>query len=100
MEITTVEGIGQTGNLHPVQQRLSDNNGSQCGFCTPGMVSTMYGLLQSNPSPTQAQIVEALDGNLCRCTGYRPIVAAFKVHGKNLFDSFLFTFKKKTDVCL
>ena len=82
-EITTVEGVGTMDNLHPVQERLADNNGSQCGFCTSGMVCTMYGLLQKNSSPTQGQIVEALDGNLCRCTGYRPIVAAFTTFGSD-----------------
>jgi hypothetical protein len=98
MEITTVEGIGQVGNLHPVQQRLADNNGSQCGFCTSGMVATMYGLLQTNANPTQSQVIEALDGNLCRCTGYRPIVSAFEVKFCTHFIFFFLFFWKQKDL--
>jgi xanthine dehydrogenase/oxidase len=76
--VTTVEGIGskRTG-LHPVQQKLSDSHGSQCGFCTPGIVMSMYALLQNDSKPSMTQIEHALDGNLCRCTGYRPILQAF-----------------------
>ncbi|XP_056392524.1 aldehyde oxidase-like isoform X2 [Hyla sarda] len=73
--ITTVEGIGSTtSRLHPVQERIAKAHGSQCGFCTPGMVMSMYSLLRNHPQPTMQQINEALGGNLCRCTGYRPIV--------------------------
>ncbi|KAM3917313.1 aldehyde oxidase-like [Leptodactylus fuscus] len=73
--ITTVEGIGSTtSRLHPVQERIAKAHGSQCGFCTPGMVMSMYSLLRNHPQPTMLQINEALGGNLCRCTGYRPIV--------------------------
>ncbi|XP_069839456.1 aldehyde oxidase-like isoform X2 [Dendropsophus ebraccatus] len=73
--ITTVEGIGSTtSRLHPVQERIAKAHGSQCGFCTPGMVMSMYSLLRNHPEPTMQQINEALGGNLCRCTGYRPIV--------------------------
>ncbi|CAN2389154.1 heptaldehyde:oxygen oxidoreductase activity [Pristimantis euphronides] len=73
--ITTVEGIGSsTSRLHPVQERIAKAHGSQCGFCTPGMVMSMYSLLRNHPHPTMEQINEALGGNLCRCTGYRPIV--------------------------
>lgn len=73
--ITTVEGIGSTtSRLHPVQERIAKAHGSQCGFCTPGMVMSMYSLLRNHPQPTIQQINEALGGNLCRCTGYRPIV--------------------------
>jgi xanthine dehydrogenase/oxidase len=82
--VTTVEGIGSTeAGLNPIQERLAANNGSQCGFCTAGMVCSMYGLMANNPQATQAQIVENLDGNLCRCTGYRPIVAAFASLGSD-----------------
>eukprot|EP00741_Cyanophora_paradoxa_P011272 tig00020554_g10889.t1 len=79
MAVTTVEGIGSTlRGLHPVQERMANAHGSQCGFCTPGIVMAMYTLLRNNPRPTRAQIEGALDGNLCRCTGYRPILDAFK----------------------
>ncbi|XP_054638746.1 aldehyde oxidase 6 isoform X2 [Dunckerocampus dactyliophorus] len=73
--ITTVEGIGSTKtSIHPVQERIAKAHGSQCGFCTPGMVMSMYALLRNNPHPSLDDITEALAGNLCRCTGYRPIV--------------------------
>uniref|UniRef100_A0A8D0E4N7 FAD-binding PCMH-type domain-containing protein n=1 Tax=Salvator merianae TaxID=96440 RepID=A0A8D0E4N7_SALMN len=76
--ITTVEGVGTTKTkLHPIQERLAKCYGSQCGFCTPGMVMSMYSLLRNHPEPTMAQIVASLDGNLCRCTGYRPIIDSF-----------------------
>ncbi|XP_071320852.1 aldehyde oxidase 6 isoform X2 [Trachinotus anak] len=73
--ITTVEGIGSTKTrIHPVQERIAKAHGSQCGFCTPGMVMSMYTLLRNKPQPTMEDITQALAGNLCRCTGYRPIV--------------------------
>uniref|UniRef100_A0A670I403 FAD-binding PCMH-type domain-containing protein n=1 Tax=Podarcis muralis TaxID=64176 RepID=A0A670I403_PODMU len=76
--VTTVEGVGTTKTkLHPIQERLAKCHGSQCGFCTPGMVMSMYSLLRNNPEPTMDQITACLDGNLCRCTGYRPIVDSF-----------------------
>ena len=76
-ELITVEGLrGEDGALHPVQQALVDEHGSQCGFCTPGFVMSLYELYRNNPEPTRRDIDDALSGNLCRCTGYRPIVAA------------------------
>ncbi|XP_041834664.1 LOW QUALITY PROTEIN: aldehyde oxidase 1-like [Melanotaenia boesemani] len=73
--ITTVEGIGNSKTrIHPVQERIAKAHGSQCGFCTPGMVMSMYALLRNKPWPTMEDITQALAGNLCRCTGYRPIV--------------------------
>uniref|UniRef100_A0A3Q3F315 Aldehyde oxidase 6 n=1 Tax=Labrus bergylta TaxID=56723 RepID=A0A3Q3F315_9LABR len=73
--VTTVEGIGSTKTqIHPVQERIAKAHGSQCGFCTPGMVMAMYALLRNKPQPNMDDITEALAGNLCRCTGYRPIV--------------------------
>jgi len=90
-QVTTVEGIGsvpiaadstgtvgeqQKGGLHPVQQRIADFHGSQCGYCTPGIVMSMYTLLQNNAKPTLDDVEEAWDGNLCRCTGYRPLLDA------------------------
>jgi carbon-monoxide dehydrogenase small subunit len=77
-EVTTIEGIGQNGDFHPVQQAFHENHGLQCGFCTPGMVMATVGLLAENPSPSEDQIRLALEGNLCRCTGYQNIVKAVK----------------------
>uniref|UniRef100_A0A4W5P4J5 Aldehyde oxidase 1 n=1 Tax=Hucho hucho TaxID=62062 RepID=A0A4W5P4J5_9TELE len=77
--VTTVEGIGNTKTrVHPVQERIAKAHGSQCGFCTPGMVMSMYTLLRNKPQPNMEDITEALGGNLCRCTGYRPIVDGCK----------------------
>ncbi|XP_076580189.1 aldehyde oxidase 6 [Chaetodon auriga] len=73
--VITVEGIGSTKTrIHPVQERIAKAHGSQCGFCTPGMVMSMYTLLRNKPQPTMEDITQALAGNLCRCTGYQPIV--------------------------
>lgn len=78
--VTTVEGIGSTKTkLHRVQQTLVENHGSQCGFCTPGIVMSMYTLLRNKPIPTEEMIERSLQGNLCRCTGYRPIMQGFKL---------------------
>jgi carbon-monoxide dehydrogenase small subunit len=77
-QVTTVEGLAKDGERHPVQQAFIDCHGLQCGFCTPGMIMTATCLLQHNPRPTEAEIVKALEGNLCRCTGYVNIVAAVK----------------------
>jgi aerobic carbon-monoxide dehydrogenase small subunit len=74
-EITTIEAFG-TDRLSPVQQALHEEHGLQCGFCTPGIVVTMEAWLAENPDPTEAEIRDALSGNLCRCTGYHNIVAA------------------------
>ncbi|EFE40279.1 hypothetical protein TRV_04973 [Trichophyton verrucosum HKI 0517] len=72
--VITVEGIGSSKNPHPVQQRIAVGNGSQCGFCTPGIVMSLYALLRNDPTPSELAIEEAFDGNLCRCTGYRSIL--------------------------
>uniref|UniRef100_A0A4W2IRU8 aldehyde oxidase n=1 Tax=Bos indicus x Bos taurus TaxID=30522 RepID=A0A4W2IRU8_BOBOX len=77
--VTTVEGVGSIKTrIHPVQERLAKCHGTQCGFCSPGMVMSIYTLLRNHPEPTPEQITEALGGNLCRCTGYRPIVESGK----------------------
>lgn len=76
--IQTVEGIGSVEAPHPVQKAISEENGSQCGFCSPGIVMSLYSTLQSNPNPTLHDIEESLDGNLCRCSGYRSILDAGK----------------------
>ncbi len=76
-ELVTVESLqGADGRLHPVQQAMVDEHGSQCGFCTPGFVMSLFALYLENAAPDRDQVLEALSGNLCRCTGYRPIVAA------------------------
>ena len=75
-KVTTVEGLAQGGERHPVQQAFIDCHGLQCGFCTPGMMMSATALLRQTPKPSQAQIEHALEGNLCRCTGYVNIVAA------------------------
>jgi len=74
--VITVEGIGSTKKPHPAQERIARGNGSQCGFCTPGIVMSLYALLRNNESPSEHEVEEAFDGNLCRCTGYRPILDA------------------------
>ncbi|XP_052605466.1 aldehyde oxidase 3 isoform X1 [Peromyscus californicus insignis] len=77
--VTTVEGIGSTKTrIHPVQERIAKGHGTQCGFCTPGMVMSIYALLRNHPEPSTEQLTETLGGNLCRCTGYRPIVESMK----------------------
>jgi carbon-monoxide dehydrogenase small subunit len=78
-DVTTVEGIASPdGELSPVQEAFRECHGLQCGFCTPGFVVTVTAFLRDNPSPTDDEIVDALSGNLCRCTGYQGIVAAVK----------------------
>ena len=75
-EVTTIEGIGSEGNLHPVQEAFWEHHGLQCGYCTPGMIMAGADLIAKNPDPSEAEVREALAGNLCRCTGYHNIVKA------------------------
>jgi xanthine dehydrogenase/oxidase len=75
--VLTSEGIGNPEKMHPIQERLSRGHGSQCGYCSPGFVMAMYALLRNNPYPSEEEIKQTLKGNLCRCTGYRPILEAF-----------------------
>jgi carbon-monoxide dehydrogenase small subunit len=76
-EVTTVEGLaGDDGELHPVQRAFHEEHGLQCGYCTPGMVMAIVSLLRENPSPTEADVRQGLEGNICRCTGYHNIVRA------------------------
>ncbi|MEA2985736.1 MAG: aerobic carbon-monoxide dehydrogenase small subunit [Alphaproteobacteria bacterium] len=76
-EVTTVEGIAAVNeDLHPLQAAFRDHHGLQCGFCTPGFLTTLLEFLQNNPSPTEEEARDAISGNLCRCTGYQGIVAA------------------------
>jgi len=70
----TIEGLGTEDNLHPMQEAFWNNHGLQCGFCTPGMIMSAVALLADNPDPTEAEVRQGLEGNLCRCTGYHNIV--------------------------
>jgi len=76
LEVTTIEGLAHNGTLHPVQQAFHEQHGLQCGFCTPGMIMASVSLLKEHSSPSEAEIRQALEGNLCRCTGYHNIVKA------------------------
>jgi carbon-monoxide dehydrogenase small subunit len=77
-EVTTIEGLAQNGNLHPMQQSFWENHGLQCGFCTPGMIMSTTAFLKTHPNPTEEEIRHGLEGNMCRCTGYHNIVKAVK----------------------
>jgi carbon-monoxide dehydrogenase small subunit len=77
-EVATVEGLEQDGKLHPIQEGFQQEHGLQCGYCTPGMMMTGYALLQRNPDPGEAEIRQAISGNLCRCTGYVNIVKSVR----------------------
>ena len=75
-EVTTIEGLAQNGKLHPMQEAFREHHGLQCGFCTPGFLTTVAAYLEDHPDPTEAEAREAVSGNLCRCTGYQNIVAS------------------------
>jgi carbon-monoxide dehydrogenase small subunit len=77
-EIITVEGLADGGQLHPLQEGFFENHGLQCGYCTPGMLTRAYRLLQENPNPTDEEIRMGISGNICRCTGYQNIVKAIR----------------------
>ena len=77
-EITTIEGLASNGKMHPMQEAFKKHHGLQCGFCTPGMVMSAIDLLKNNKKPTDQEIRDWLEGNICRCTGYQNIVAAVK----------------------
>ena len=83
-EIVTVEGLAGEGGLHPVQEAFLETGGVQCGFCTPGFVVATHDLLQRNPEPSDAEIREALAGNLCRCTGYEKIMDAVRLAARRM----------------
>ena len=82
-EVTTIEGLGSDGNLHPLQEAFWEHHGLQCGYCTPGMIMAAADLLERNPSPTEQEVREGLAGNLCRCTGYHNIVKAVMAVAEN-----------------
>lgn len=77
-DITTIEGLSQNGEMHPLQSSFKENHGLQCGFCTPGMIMTAENLLSENPNPTEEEIRYGLEGNFCRCTGYHNIVKSIQ----------------------
>jgi aerobic-type carbon monoxide dehydrogenase small subunit (CoxS/CutS family) len=77
-EVTTIEGLARDGALHPLQQAFVDHGGLQCGFCTPGMIMNAYGLLLEDPRPSREKVVDAMEGNLCRCSAYKRILEAIE----------------------
>lgn len=83
-EILTVEGLARHGDLHPIQEAFWAHHALQCGFCTSGMLMAIYFLLSKNPNPSEAEIKQGIAGNLCRCTGYLPIVEAVKTAARKL----------------
>ncbi len=83
-EVTSIEGLAPAGTLHPVQQAFWEEHGLQCGYCTPGMVLAAHALLQENPDPDEAAVRHALEGNLCRCTGYQNVVASVRAAAAKL----------------
>ena len=83
-DVTTIEGLAQNGELHPVQQAFHENHGLQCGYCTPGMIMSALDLVKRHPNPTESEIRAELEGNLCRCTGYHGIVKAVEAAAKSM----------------
>lgn len=83
-EITTIEGLASGGEMHPIQRSFVENHGLQCGFCTPGLILTALDLLERDPDPTDEAIRHSLRGNLCRCTGYQPVVESIRAAGAEL----------------
>ena len=86
-EVTTIEGVGSAGALHPVQKAFHEMHGLQCGYCTPGMIMASIDLLKENPDPSETEIREGIEGNLCRCTGYQNIVEAVKLAAEKMRES-------------
>ena len=83
-EVTTIEGIGSAESLHPMQQAFHENHGLQCGFCTPGMVMSAIELVEKNPNPSEQDVREGLEGNICRCTGYHNIVKSVQAGAQKM----------------
>ena len=83
-EVTTIEGIGRAEALHPMQQAFHENHGLQCGFCTPGMVMSAIELVEKNPNPSEQDVREGLEGNICRCTGYHNIVKSVQAGAQKM----------------
>jgi aerobic-type carbon monoxide dehydrogenase small subunit (CoxS/CutS family) len=86
-EVTTIEGLAENGNLHPVQQAFADHDALQCGFCTPGMIMGAVGFLRRNPDPSPEQIAEGLEGHLCRCGTYNRVVDAVRAAAQALQEA-------------
>ena len=86
-EVTTLEGLTPNEGLHPIQQAFLEKFAMQCGYCTPGMIMITKALLDQKPNPTRGEIIEALSGNICRCTGYEPIIQAVQVAAQNMNGS-------------
>ena len=82
-DITTIEGLAQNGEMHPIQQAFREEHGLQCGFCTPGVILSTHDFLQHNPNPSEDEIRHGLEGNYCRCTGYHNIVKAVQTAAKS-----------------
>jgi len=82
--VETLEGLGDAGRVHPLQEAFMETGAIQCGFCTPGMIMSAASLLRENPNPSDAEIRSALDGNLCRCTGYEQIFSAVKAAARKM----------------
>jgi aerobic-type carbon monoxide dehydrogenase small subunit (CoxS/CutS family) len=85
--IITVEGLAKNGELHPLQAAFAENGALQCGYCTPGMILGAYGLLLENPEPTRSEIIDHMNGHLCRCSSYNRIVEAIEVASKNMTEA-------------
>ena len=83
-DVTTIEGLADGAELHPMQEAFRDNHGLQCGFCTPGMVMSALDLVANNPDPSEREVREWLEGNLCRCTGYHNIVKSIMAGAKTM----------------
>ncbi len=83
-EVMTIEGLAKNGNLHPLQTAFMQHNALQCGFCTPGMILEAYSLLLKNPQPSYREIVEAMEGNLCRCSSYNRIIEAIQTTARTM----------------
>ena len=83
-EVTTIEGIASGDEMHPMQQAFHENHGLQCGYCTPGMVMSAIELVKNNPNPSEQEVREGLEGNICRCTGYHNIVKSVQAAAQNM----------------
>jgi carbon-monoxide dehydrogenase small subunit len=86
-EVTTIEGLATGGELHPMQRAFHENHALQCGFCTPGMIMQAIDLVNDNPDPSEAEVREGIEGNLCRCTGYQNIIKAIQAAARSSHDA-------------
>ena len=82
--VVTIEGLAAKGKLHPLQKAFIENDALQCGYCTPGMIMNAYGMLKKNPNPTDQQIIEGMDDNLCRCGAHKRVVTAIRAAAKEM----------------